>query len=121
MHEEYIPIVMFVVIGGVLGLFYYFRYRTRAEMQNTVRVALERGQELSPELIDRLGEPRKSPFQDLRRGIIAISLAIGLGLFGYVVDEPDAVRPFLAIAAFPLFVGLAYLLLWRLDRSRASR
>lgn len=39
MTEELVPIVMFVVIGAVLGLFYYFRYRTRADMQLTVRTA----------------------------------------------------------------------------------
>ena len=33
MVEELIPIVMFVVIGVVFGLFAYFKFRTRAETQ----------------------------------------------------------------------------------------
>jgi len=118
MHEEYIPIVMFVVIGAVLGLFYYFRYRTRAEMQQTVRIALERGQDLSPELIDRLGEPRKSAVTDMRRGAVAVGLAIGLALFGFALGEEDALRPLLATSMLPLFVGLAYLVLYWINRNR---
>lgn len=118
MVEELIPIVMFVVIGIVLGLFYFFRYRSRAEMQRTVRIALERGQELSPELIDRLGEQRHSPTTDLRRGMIAVALALGLGVFGFVLDEAEAVRPLIATAMLPLFVGLAYLALWRMKAGK---
>lgn len=115
MYEELIPITMFAVIGIVLGLYYYFRYRTRAEMQQTVRAALERGQELSPELVDRLAEPRKSGVQDLRRGAIAISIGTGLALFGPVLGEQEAIRPLLATAMLPLAIGIAYLILWRID------
>ncbi len=118
MYEELIPIVMFAVIGIVLGLFYYFRYRTRTEMQRTVRTALERGQELSPELIDRLGEPRYSPVSDLRRGMIAVALALALGIFGFVLDEQEAIRPLIATAMLPLFIGIAYLVLWRLKAGK---
>lgn len=118
MHEEYIPIVMFVVIGAVLGLFYFFRYRTRAEMQRTVRIALERGHDLSPELIDRLGEPRKSAITDMRRGAVAVGLALGLALFGFALGEEDALRPLLATSMLPLFVGLAYLVLYWINRNR---
>lgn len=117
MQGEMVPIVMFVVIGLVLGLFYYFRYRSRAEMQQTVRIALERGQELSPELVDRLGEPRRSAATDLRRGLIALGLAVGLAVFGVTLGEEDAVRPLLATAMLPLFIGLAYLALWRMNRN----
>lgn len=115
--EILIPISMFIVIGVVMSLFYYFRYRTRSQMQQTVRVALERGQELSPELIDRLGEPRKAPDRDLRYGVIAVFLAIGIAVFGFALNEDDAVRPMLAISMLPLAIGIAYLVLWRLDKS----
>lgn len=118
MVEELIPIVMFVVIGVVLGLFYYFRYRTRAEMQQTVRTAIDKGHELTPELLGRLGEERRTPDHDLRRGTIAVFLAIGMVVLGLVLDQREAVRPIVAASALPLAIGLAYLLLWALDRFR---
>ena len=117
MNEAWVPIVMFTMIGLVLGFFYYFRYRARAEMQQTVRVALERGQELSPDLVERLGEPRRAPVADLRRGLVGLALALALGLFGVILGEEDAVRPLLATSMLPLFVGIAYLVMWRMNRS----
>lgn len=118
MNEYLIPVTLFLVIGLVMGLFYYFRYRSRAQMQETVRVALDKGQELSAELIDRLGEPRKSKDADLRKGIMGVFIAIGVAVFGYLLGEDDATRALLATAALPFMIGLAYLLLWRLNAGK---
>lgn len=115
--ETLIPIVMFIVVGVIFGLFYYYRFRARAEMQATVRTALEKGQELNAELIERLGEPRRTPESDLRRGVIAIGLSAGIAAIGVVIGEPDALRPILAGAVLPLFIGLAYLALWWFTRA----
>ena len=118
MYDELIPTVMFVMIGIVMGLFYYFRYRTRAEMQQTVRVALEKGQELSPELVERLGEPKKSADSDLRRGMIALALAFGIAAFGFLLDEEDVPEKMLAISMLPFFISMAYLALWALNKGK---
>lgn len=120
MQAEWVPIVMFLMMGLVAGLFLYFRHRTRAELQNTVRVALEKGQELSPELLERLGEQKKKPGHDLRRGIIAIGLACGIASFGALVGDEDALSPMLAISMLPLFVGLAYLLIWGISGRKVA-
>ena len=82
MVEELIPIVMFVVIAVIFWLFYLFRHRNRAEIQQTIRLALEKGNDLSPELIDRLGEPPAGKDRDLRRGLVWIALGVGLALCG---------------------------------------
>ncbi|MBT8085523.1 MAG: hypothetical protein HKN35_13325 [Woeseia sp.] len=120
MVEELIPIVMFLSIALVLILFYYFKFLGRKELQRTVRIALERGQDLSPELLDKLGEPQKSPLSDLRRGLIALAIAAGLAAIGLALGQEEAIRPLLASAMLPLFIGLAYLVLWRLNASRQS-
>jgi hypothetical protein len=49
----------------------------------------------------------------MRRGVIAISLGVGFAAFGLLLGEEDAVRPFLAIGAFPFLIGVAYLGLWK--------
>ena len=77
---------------------------------------MDRGQELTPDLLERLGGISVTPETDLRRGVIGITLALAVGTFGLVVGEQDAVGPLLGIAAFPLFLGLAYLALWRFRR-----
>ncbi len=115
MHGEWIPIVMFIGLTVVLCLFFWFRYRTRNDMQATIRTAIEKGQELSPEIIDRLGTPKPPKDKDLRVALIWIAIAIGLAVFGFAVPENDkeAMQVFMGIAAFPLSLGIAYLLMWR--------
>jgi len=111
MVEELIPIVMFVGMTIVFVALFWFRYKARSEMQSTFRAALDKGQELSPEIIDRLGHPKATKDKDLRYGIIWLSLAVALVLIGFAVPEPDALRGLLAGAAFPFCIGIAYLIL----------
>ncbi len=110
-YELLVPIVMFISLAVVLGLFLMFRYRTRTELQKTVRLALDKGQELTPEIIDRLGQPRDKPYTDLRRALIWVAVGIAVAVFGLILDEDDAVRPLIAIASFPLAIGIAYLIM----------
>lgn len=113
-----VPVVLFIAIALTYCAKYFFAHRTRQETQATVRAALERGTPLTPELLERLGEPAAPKRNDLRRGVIGIGLGIGLGAFGVIVGEPDAVRPMLAVGLVPLLLGLAYLVLWRLGGDR---
>jgi hypothetical protein len=110
-EELYIPIVLFICLAVVFGLFLMFRYRARADMQMTVRSALDKGQELTPELVERLGQPKPAPHADLRRALIWIAVGVGFALFGYILDEDDAVRPLIAVGTFPTVIGIAYLIL----------
>jgi hypothetical protein len=120
MNEFWIPIVMFIATATVFVFFFWFRYRSRAEMQHTIRAALERGQELTPEIIDRLGQPKAREHADRRRAIIAIALGIAVAAFGFILGEEDAVRPFLAISAFPFTLGIGYLIISRFSEQKPS-
>ena len=51
-------------------------------MQQTIRIALDKGHELTPEIVERLGRPAPSEFRDLRLGVIWIAVAVGLASFG---------------------------------------
>lgn len=114
-NVEWVPITMFLGLTVVICIFFWFRYRARSEMQETFRMALEKGQELTPEVIDRLGHPKESPQKDLRLGVIWLALAVGLGLMGFAIPDPSghALRGILAGAAFPFAIGAAYLLLYK--------
>ncbi len=120
MAEDIIPVVLFIVIGIVLSLFFHFRHRTRQEIQTTVRAAIERGQELTPEVLERLSDSLNSRFGDLRRGVISIALGIAFFLFGYLLGEEDAERPLMAISAFPFLVGIGYVGLWYFTKRKES-
>ena len=112
-NVEWVPISMFLGLTVVTSIFFWFRYRARSEMQQTFRMALEKGQELTPEVIDRLGHPKPSRDKDLRLGVIWLALAGGLVLIGFAVPDEDALRGLLAGAALPFAIGLAYMILHR--------
>ncbi len=112
MVEEMIPIVLFIVFGAVLGLSFYFRHKTRQELQMTVRVAIDHGQELTPEVLEGLADSLNSKFGDLRRGVISIAIGLAILVFGFLLREEDAVRPLMAISVFPFLVGIVYVGLW---------
>ena len=40
MIEEFIPIALFIVTAIIFWLVTYFRFRSKAEMQQTIRLAL---------------------------------------------------------------------------------
>jgi len=109
----FVPIVSMIVIGLVLIAYFYFRYRGRQQLQETVRQAIDKGSELSPELIERLAGPKESPDQDLRKAGIWLAVGIGFVLFGITLGEEDAVRPLVAVGTFPTLIGVAYLVMWK--------
>ena len=112
MEIDLVPIVLFLTIGGVIMLNFYFRYRTRQAIQLTVRTAIENGQQLTPDVLEGLTESMNSRNGDLRRGIISITIGVAIAAFALLLGEEDAVGPLTAISAFPILIGLAYLGLW---------
>ena len=113
MAEDLIPIVMFISLAAVLIAVFWFRWRARDGMQQTIRMALDKGHELTPEIIDRLGHPKESKYKDLRLGIIWLSIALGLALMAFAVGSfaAEALQGTLASAALPFAIGLGYLMI----------
>lgn len=116
MEDTLVPIALFLLIGSVLIAYFYFRHRARLEVQQTVRTAMERGQDLNPELLEAIRENMTGGAGDLRKGTIWLALAAALGLMAWLVEEQEL----LGIAAFPLMLGIAYLVLWRLNGGKRT-
>lgn len=112
MQEEWIPIVMLISVAAVFIVWFYLKFRSRLETQQTFRLALEKGSELSPEFIKQLAEPEPSKDRDLRRGLIWVALGVAMATFGLTLGEPDATQPLLASSAFPGSIGIAYLIMY---------
>ena len=113
----FIPIAIFICVSVVMLVFLFLRYKTRYDYQRTVRLAVEKGQQLTPEFLERLAEraikQERNPNRDLRFGAIAIAIGIAIGSFGLILGEPDAVRPLMGVGNLPFLVGVAMLALWK--------
>ena len=116
-NEVWVPLSMFIGLSVVLSLWVWFRYKAKKELQVTIRTAIEKGQGLSPELIENLVNPPVSPQRDLRRGVISVLVAVAIALFALFIDESDALGPLMGIAMFPLSIGVGFLLMHRFGKS----
>lgn len=116
MEAIWVPIVMFAGLTVIISLFFWFRFRARSEMQQTIRSAIDKGQELSPALVESLGTSQKrSKYQDLRNGMIWLAVGAGIALFGVAMGQIEQeVMPIMAgISALPFMIGIAYVIMWR--------
>ncbi len=116
MNVEWVPIVMFLGLTVIISLFFWFRFRGRSEMQQTIRSAIDKGQELTPELVESLGSPQRPvKDKDLRLALIWVAIALGISLFGFAMSsiEEDVFHIMLGISAFPICIGTAYAIMWR--------
>lgn len=128
MEAVFVLMVIFGSIAAIVIAPRYFKSIERQKMADTLRAAIERGQPLPTEVIDamssnvRSGSPSlpASPQRDLRTGIIWLGIGVGLGCFGLAVsfEDADAFYPMIGIAAFPIFIGLAFVALGLMNRTK---
>lgn len=119
-----------IIIGPM-----WMRHRERQSMQDIVRIAYEKGQPVSPELVSAIQSSLavKTPStreSDLRRAIIFI--AVGLGFVGlgygiwYGLMSVDDMAAYISggctagAGAIPLMIGIAYLILWATGSKKSS-
>ena len=125
--EILIPISLFAMIAAVVILPCYFKSVERQKMAETLRVAIERGQPLPTEVIDAMSSNVRSPGlpaspqRDLRTGIIWMGIGLGVGGLGLALsfDDPNWLFKFIGISAFPIFIGLAFVALGLMNRTKS--
>jgi hypothetical protein len=114
--EVLIPLALFAMIAAIVLVPRYLKSQERLRLQETLRLAIEKGQPLPTEVVEAIStdvKPAPSPQRDLRTGIVWLGVAVGLAAFGWMIgfDAPDATYPLLGIAAFPGFIGLAFVVI----------
>lgn len=109
--EIAVPLSLFCSVTLIFIFAFYFGQKKQAEVQQTIRKAVENGSQLTPDLVRSIGAPRMPRNTDLRRGIILIAIAVAIIVFGWALSSYDdeTMMAMLGIAAFPGLVGLAYL------------
>lgn len=125
--EILVPISLFAMIAALVIAPRYFKSIERQKMADTLRVAIEKGQPLPSEVIDAMSSNVRSPAmlpspqRDLRTGIIWLGVGVGLAALGLAMsfEEPDVLFPCLGLASFPIFIGLAFVALGLLNRTKS--
>jgi hypothetical protein len=115
MDPEHVLSIIALSLAGIAVTWIALNYRTRVQYQMTIRAAIDKGQPLTPEVLASLTErpPRRSFHRDLRFGVIAVALGIGIASVGWIIGDREASRVMLAIGNVPFLIGLSLIALWR--------
>lgn len=109
-----VPLGFFLTILLGLTATLVVRYRKHAQLQETLRLMIEKGAEIPPELI----APPDPPYRDLRRGVILVGVGLAVVIF-FGLEEGFAGGEW-ALGLIPGFIGAGYLLIWRISRKAES-
>jgi len=113
MEDVLVPLVLFSILPVCIWLVSLFNYKKRVTAHETVRHAIDSGQSISPELIEKISLLVDPVRADLRRGVLFIAFGAAFGVLGLAIGDETAIMPMIGVAAFPVFLGLAYLGLWK--------
>jgi len=108
--SELTGIVAEVVVFGcpvlIVGLMVFGRYRRAQLLHQTLRVMVEKGSAIPPELL----VPPKPPADDFRRGVLLISFGVGLiGLLAILAGKGAW-----SVGLVPLMLGMGYMVVAKL-------
>lgn len=118
-----IPIFFFAMIAAIVIVPRWFQSLERQKMADALKAAIEKGEPLPTEVVSAVSSGVKappSPERDLRTGVIWLGVGVGLAGMGVALNfqDPDATWPLIGIAAFPVFIGIAFVVMYFLNRGR---
>jgi hypothetical protein len=108
------PVALFTFIAVCVALGVNGRLKRNRMLHETIRLMIEKGQPIPPELLQP-AEPQRRTNCDLRRGLIWSAVGVGVAVSLLVKHDNDVPWP---LALIPLLIGVAYLITWRLDANK---
>ena len=115
-------IMIFGMPVFIVAIIFFFVSRANADRQKTLRMAIERSDNLSPEVMNALQSMQKkpkTPMNDVRAGLILIAVAGGLIIWQYL-DHGEIGGGLAGIAAVPGMIGVALLILGIIGLNRKA-
>jgi len=113
MSDLWIPIAGLICFTIMLITNVLFSSKNKKEVQLTIRHLLDKGENITPELLEKLGTYKSQKVIDLRRGLALVSVGLACFVSGFIVDE---IRIGLAFGIFPLLLGIAFYICWKMTR-----
>jgi len=120
--SQVIPIVvvsMLAVFGApvlIVAVIMYFGFSKTRALHRTVRLMVEKGQEVPAALLNP--PPAQRQRSDMRRGVLLLMVGLGLVIFfGVIADWDSGVW---TLGMIPALIGAGYLLVWKLEGRKDS-
>lgn len=107
-----VPLAMFAMIIACVALGVSQRMKRTKILHETLRLMIEKSQPIPPDLL-RFSDGLRRPRNDLRNGLVLISVGIGLGILLLLQKDDDW-----PIALIPLLMGVAFLIVWKIESKK---
>jgi len=114
MSANWIPITICICLSVIALVRLWLEFRNKTEIQRTLRKALDNGDHLSLELLERIGVEQHTYAIDLRRFILLMAIGVAIIIASVFLE---VIMIGLAVSAFPIVIGFAFFILWRLALS----
>ena len=97
----------------------------RRETETTIRLAIEKGQNLDPVMVEKLlhQQPSRGPEGLLVGGAVTLAAGVGLPIMGYFISlsgDKEAFYPLIGVGILVSLIGATLLILSRIIRSKPS-
>jgi hypothetical protein len=116
--EGVFPVVAIAILGvfgfpvAIVALIMFSSWAKSRSLHRTVRMMVEKGQPVPPELFAAPAGTPLRPWYDLRRGIVLLGVGVGvLMFFGVAAGWDEGIW---ALGLIPGIIGLGYIVAWRL-------
>jgi len=113
MSELWIPITAIICLTIMIITNVVLSSKNKKEVQYTIRDLLNKGESITPELLEKLGTFKSQKIIDLRRGLSLASVGLACIFSGFIVSET---RIGFAIGMFPLLLGIAFFICWKMNK-----
>ncbi len=110
-----VPAIIFTFVLAIVWGAFFLGWRETKEKQETLRLAIEKGVAIPPELVEA-AKGGYDPDRDLRRGVRQIFIGIGLGVLLWFVAP---FRGLWAVGAMLVIFGFGHVVASRLGTRRA--
>jgi hypothetical protein len=112
--EALIPLTAIVVVFGtpimIVGAVLFASYRKKRLMHDTINQYVSSGKDIPEEVLQGL-QKQVTPKSNLHKGVVMGGIGLGIFLCFTIIGSMEAA----AFGLIPLFVGLAQLLIWKLE------
>ncbi|WP_223669518.1 DUF6249 domain-containing protein [Kangiella shandongensis] len=111
-----VPVTLFICTTIVLIGFFYLSHKNKRIILDTIQKSIDSGNPLTPELLEQISNVQPPRVKDLRRGIVLLSIGVASFVAGLLFSDPDVSEAFKIIALLPGFIGIGFLIVWKMNR-----
>jgi uncharacterized membrane protein YdjX (TVP38/TMEM64 family) len=111
MHDSegvFVPIFFFLAVFGIVAIGMWRRLHVERERQQTIRLAIEKGQPLDPALVEKMMSPPATKVSNPFTWPVAIlSSGVGIAVFGLFMRqiEEEAFWPLMGTGCMIAIIG----------------